>query len=84
MKTELFTPLKRQATRILWDLHSSKKPLLITEHDQPSAYLLDVADDEQMNVRMTILEGIARGEQAIQNRLTSTDKEARRQFAKWL
>jgi len=71
MKTELFTPLKRQAIRILADLHSSTETVLITEHDH-------------MNGRMTILEGIARGEQAIQNRLTSTNDDARRQFAKWL
>jgi len=44
MKVELVTTLKRQATKILADLHSSKEPVLITEHGQPSAYLIDVDD----------------------------------------
>jgi len=42
MKTELVTTLKRQATKILSDLHSSGEPVLITEHGKPSAYLIDV------------------------------------------
>jgi PHD/YefM family antitoxin component YafN of YafNO toxin-antitoxin module len=42
MKVELVTNLKRQATRILADLHESKEAVLITEHGQPSAYLVDV------------------------------------------
>jgi PHD/YefM family antitoxin component YafN of YafNO toxin-antitoxin module len=46
-------------------LCESKGPILITEHGQPSAYLLDVADYELMVERMKILEGIAKGEQAI-------------------
>lgn len=44
MKVELVTNLKRQATRILADLHAGKEAVLITEHGQPSAYLVDVQD----------------------------------------
>lgn len=32
MKVELVTTLKRQATKILAELHQSKEPVLITEH----------------------------------------------------
>lgn len=84
MKTELVTTLKRQKNRILADLHSSREPVLITRHGQPSAYFVDVADYEQMSARMAILEGIARGEQSIQNGQISTDEAARCQLAKWL
>ncbi len=42
MKVELVTSLKRQATKILADLHDTKEPVLITEHGKPSAYLVDV------------------------------------------
>ena len=66
MKIELVTNLKRQATKILSDLHASKEPVLITEHGRPSAYLLDVEDYEMMQNRIEILEGIARGETAYQ------------------
>ena len=84
MKVELVTTLKRQATRILADLHESKEPVLITEHGQPSAYLVDVEDYEYMQNRMAILEGIARGETAIQEGRTFTQKEARKALHKWL
>ncbi len=84
MKVELVTTLKRQATKILADLHESKEPVLITEHGQPSAYLVDVDDFEYMQNRMAILEGIARGETAIQEGRTFTQKEARKALHKWL
>ena len=50
MKTELVTTLKRQATKILAELHDSKEPVLITEHGQPSAYLIDVSDYDLMQM----------------------------------
>ena len=37
MRVELVTSLKRQATKILADLHENKEPILITEHGLPSA-----------------------------------------------
>ena len=70
MKTELVTTLKRQASRILSDLHNSGEPVLITEHGKPSAYLVDVDSYEFMQNRMGILEGIARGERAILEKRT--------------
>jgi len=84
MKIELVTTLKRQATRILAELHESKEPVLITEHGQPSAYLIDVHDFEYMQDRMQILEGIARGEAAIQENRTLTHAEAKEAMSKWL
>ena len=84
MKVELVTTLKRQATKILADLHSSKEPVLITEHGQPSAYLVDVADYELMQKRMAILEGLAKGEQAITEGLTFSNTQAKSRMSKWL
>ncbi len=84
MKVELVTTLKRQATKILADLHKSKEPVLITEHGQPSAYLVDVEDFELMQTRMRLLEGLSRGERAIQEGRTLTQKEAKKAMAKWL
>jgi prevent-host-death family protein len=84
MRVELVTTLKRQATKILAELHLSKEPVLITEHGQPSAYLVDVEDYEFMHQRMEILEGVARGEQAIQNGDTFTNEEANEKMSKWL
>jgi prevent-host-death family protein len=84
MRTELVTTLKRQATRLLADLHASKDPILITEHGAPSAYLVDVAAFELMQERMTILEGIARWERAVLEGRTLTHAEARGRMKKWL
>lgn len=84
MKIELVTNLKRQATKILADLHSSKEPVLITEHGRPSAYLLDVGDYELMQSRIAILEGIARGEAVYQAGRTLSHSKAMDAVAKWL
>lgn len=84
MRTEVVTTLKRQATKLLADLHESKEPILITEHGQPSAYLLDVADYEMMLERMKILEGIAKGEQAIREDRTMDMSQAKEKMSKWL
>ena len=84
MRTEVVTTLKRQATKLLADLHESKEPILITEHGQPSAYLLDVADYEMMLERMKILEGIAKGEQAIREGRTMDMSQAKEKMGKWL
>ncbi len=84
MKTELVTTLKRQATKILAELHDSKEPVLITEHGQPSAYLVDVKDYELTQDRMRILEGIARGETAIIEKRVLTHSEAQVKMKKWL
>ena len=84
MRTEVVTTLKRQATKLLADLHETKEPILITEHGQPSAYLLDVDDYELMLERMKILEGIAKGEQAIRDGRVIDMAQAKEKMNKWL
>lgn len=84
MKTELVTTLKREATKILAELHTSKEPVLITEHGLPSAYLVDVNDYELMMERMNILEGIAKGERAILEGRTLSHAQAKEKLNKWL
>jgi prevent-host-death family protein len=84
MRTEVVTTLKRQATKLLADLHETKEPILITEHGQPSAYLLDVDDYELMVDRMKILEGIAKGEEAIRDGRIMGMQQAKEKMGKWL
>jgi prevent-host-death family protein len=84
MKTEFITTLKRQTTKIFSDLHESGEAVLITEHGRPSAYLVDVDSYEFMQNRMNILEGIAKGERAIQENRTYTQTDAKRKMGKWL
>lgn len=84
VKIELVTTLKRQATRILADLHLSKEPVLITEHGRPSAYLVDVDDYEHSQQRLKILEGIAQGETAIAENRVFSQEQALEKMNKWL
>lgn len=84
MKTELVTRLKREATKILAELHESKEPVLITEHGLPSAYLVDVDDYDLLLSRMKLLEGIAIGENAIKEGRVVTHEKAKERLKKWL
>jgi prevent-host-death family protein len=84
MRTELVTTLKRQATELLSDIERDKEPILITQHGLPSAYLIDVETYELMQQRMTILEGIARGEQAVAEGRVAAHDQARTRLARWL
>ena len=84
MKTELVTTLKRRATEIIADLQEERDPILITQHGLPAAYLVDVATYEEMNRRLSILEGIALGEQAIREGRTVSQTEAKKRLGKWL
>lgn len=84
MRTELVTTLKRQATELLSDIERDKEPILITQHGLPSAYLLDVETYELMEQRMAILEGIARGEQAVAEGRIASHAQARKRLARWL
>jgi prevent-host-death family protein len=61
MKTELVTTLKRQVTKLLKELREEKEPVLITEHGKPSAYLVDVDHFEQIQKKLKLQEGLARG-----------------------
>ena len=84
MRTELVTTLKRQATDLLADVERDKQPILITQHGLPSAYLVDVETYELQQERMTILEGIARGEMAIAEGRTMSHVQAGKRLGKWL
>jgi len=84
MKTHLVTTLKRKATKILGELREDRSPVLITQHGVPTAYLGDVVTFEALQIRLRILEGIARGEKAIQEGRTSTHRQAKQLLKRWL
>lgn len=84
MRTELVTTLKRKATRLLADLERTRRPIAITQHGIPSAYLVDVESWEALQARMRLLEGIARGERAVSEGRVMTHAQARRRMARWL
>ena len=84
MRTELVTTLKRKATDVISQLTADQEPVLITQHGLPAAYLIDVKMYECMQSRLTLLEGIARGEKAILEERVLSNKEAKQRMARWL
>lgn len=84
MRTELVTTLKRKATDLLSELAKDKKPILITQHGLPSAYLVDVDSYEKLQAKMKLLEGIARGERAVDEGRTMSNAQAKAKMARWL
>jgi prevent-host-death family protein len=84
VRTELVTTLKRQAAELLNQLEKDREPILITQHGVPSAYLVDVETFETLQRRMALLEGIARGEKALEEGRTLTKKQAKQRMDRWL
>ena len=84
MRSELVTTLKRKATEILLQLEKDKAPILITQHGRPTAYLVDVKTYEELERRLAGLQGIARGERAIEEGRTLSQEEAKTRMSRWL
>ena len=83
MRTELVTSLKRKATRIIARLEDDQEPVLITHRGRPAAYLVDVERYDAAAKRLALLEGIARGEQAIRDGRVLTHNQAKKRMARW-
>lgn len=84
MRAEIVTTLKRKATELLNEVEREKRPILITKHGLPSAYLVDAETYELEQDRMSILEGIARGEKALADGRTLTHEQVVTRMSKWL
>jgi prevent-host-death family protein len=84
MRTELVTTLKRRATQIIAELEDAQEPVLITQHGRPAAYLIDIQTYDGLQQRLALLEGIARGERAIEDGRVVSHVAARKRMARWL
>jgi prevent-host-death family protein len=83
MRTEIVTTLKRQATNLLAELPDDRE-IMITEHGKPAAFLVDVQTYESTKKRISLLEGIARGEMAYRDGRFVSNDEAKERFKNWL
>ena len=70
--------------KVLRAIKRRKSPMLITQGGRPAAYLMDVETYERLEERMRILEGIARGEEAIREGRTLSHSAAKRSLKRWL
>ena len=84
MKTELVSTLKCKAADIISEITREHKPVLITQDGLPAAYLVDVESYEGMEKRLKLLEGIAKGERAIEEGRVVSHSEAVEKMSKWL
>lgn len=84
MRTELVTTLKRKATKIIAEINQGDEPVLITHRGQPAAYLVGVESYAALNRRLAILQGIARGERAVEEGRVVSHASARKRMARWL
>ena len=84
MRTELVTTLKRKATELLAQLKADPDPILITQHGLPAAYLVDVDAYDKLQKRIRLLEGLARGEKAVEEGRVLTQAKAKQRMARWL
>ena len=84
MRTELVTTLKRKATELISEITGGREPMLITQQGLPAAYLVDVRTYEAMEARLRLLEGIAKGEKAIQEGRVASHAEAKKRMSRWL
>lgn len=84
MQTALVTTLKRQATKMIAELNKKRRPVLITKHGRPAAYLVDIETFTGLNRRLAILEGIARGERALREERFVSHPQAKKRMARWL
>ncbi len=84
MKTHLGSALKRKAAKLVATRGRGNTPVLITQRGKRAAYLVNAEDFESLQMRVQILEGIARGEQAIQQGRVLTQTQAKRTMRRWL
>jgi prevent-host-death family protein len=84
MRTELVTTLKRKASELLADIEKDGAPILITHHGLPAAYLVDVEAFDALQQRVGLLEGIARGEKAVEDGRVVTHAQAKQRMSRWL
>ena len=79
--TRLVITMKRRAKEN--QPEKDGEPILITQHNSPSAYLVDFETFETLE-RLTFLEGIARGENAIEEGRSVTQQQATERMSRWL
>lgn len=69
---------------MLNQLKKDREPILITRRGVPSAFLVDVERFDTLQRRMTLHEGIASGEKAIEEGRSLTHRQAEQRMSRWL
>lgn len=78
------TDVKRHATKIIAGLRGKREPVIITERGRSAAVLMNIESYEALMSRIAMLEGVARGERAIQEERVVSHAAAKRRLRRWL
>ena len=78
------TEIKRRTAAVIQQLREDRVPVLITERGRSAAVLLDVETYEGMVLRLQVVEGIARGERALEEGHAVSHTRAKKQLSRWL
>ena len=84
LPTKPVTEVKRHATEIIAQLQTDRVPVMITEHGRSAAVLIDVETYDSLNARLSLLEGIARGERAFSEGRIVSHEDAKKRLGRWL
>ena len=84
MTVALLVKARRKAAKLLPRLGKNVPSFLLTHRGRPKAYLVEAGAYEAMQRRLTVLEGIALGEQDVHKGHLLTQAEVEKRLAKWL
>jgi PHD/YefM family antitoxin component YafN of YafNO toxin-antitoxin module len=73
-----------ESSRLLRHLDHENTAVVTDARGNAAAYLLDYKTFREMQNRITLLEGIARGEKAIAEGRVMTQAQAKKKMARWL
>ena len=80
MTTALIARAKREAAKRSF----GRSPVVLTHKGKPRAYLLEAKSYEAMRRRLSVLEGIALGEDDVRAGRVVSHAEAGKRLARWL
>lgn len=69
---------RAQASRFINQVHTSKRPMLITQRGRGMAVLLDVNEYEIMQEKIELLQDICKSEEQIKNKELSSSENSRK------
>jgi prevent-host-death family protein len=84
MQTKTISDLRQKGAALFASLKSSSAPVLLTRGGKPAAYLLGVDAFDALSQRLSILEGLAAGERAVEEGRTVSHAKARKRLQRWL
>ncbi|MDZ7693642.1 MAG: type II toxin-antitoxin system Phd/YefM family antitoxin [Balneolaceae bacterium] len=81
---ELLSAFRKKSADFIKRLKKDKQPIILTQHGNSTAVLMDVAEYERFNKKLELLEDLLEAKQQVQQGETYTMKEAKERINKHL